>query len=54
MSTKKANTAKSASKVSKSEKASFDKVINALEKEKEAFVTPKSQSTTSSASRDPT
>lgn len=45
MSTKKANTAKSTSKASKSEKASFDKVINALEKEKEAFVTPKSQST---------
>lgn len=44
MSTKKAVSAKSNSKASKAEKASFDKVINALEKEKEAFVTPKSQS----------
>eukprot|EP01032_Pedospumella_encystans_P015444 gene15444-17664_t len=39
---KKGNAPKSAAKAAKAEKASFDKVISALEKENEAFVTPKS------------
>lgn len=43
-SNKKSSAPKSASKVAKAEKASFDKVITELEKEKEAFTTPKSQS----------
>lgn len=41
---KKGSTPKSTSKVAKAEKASFDKVISALEKEKEAFVTPRQHS----------
>jgi hypothetical protein len=43
-SNKKNSAIKSASKVAKAEKASFEKVIIELEKEKEAFTTPKSQS----------
>eukprot|EP01032_Pedospumella_encystans_P018344 gene18344-20887_t len=39
---KKGNAPKSGAKAAKAEKASFDKVISELEKENEAFVTPKS------------